>query len=69
MLNVELNEYGVDRCLKSAVSILRSAVGRDASKRDKDSAIKEAIGIISAVHDLIYVHEEFEEEETCGLEE
>lgn len=49
-MKIELYEYGLDNQLGAAATILRGAMGKKLSKKDKDIRIAEAIGIIQTVN-------------------
>ena len=55
---VELYEYGLDNRLNDAVTLLRGAIGKGISIRDKDTRIGEAIGIIDTVRNMIIINED-----------
>lgn len=62
-MNIELYQYGLNMRLDSAVRILRSALGKKLSKRDKDVRISEAIGIIETASVMVDVTEPEEKQE------
>ena len=62
-MKIDLYEFGLDESLKMALTCLRSAVGNGSSKKDKDLAIKEAIGIIDTVRMMVVVTDQESQEE------
>ena len=63
-MKIKLTNWGLDDTLRDMKNNLCNALGRDISKNDKDSAMREAIGSIEALINLIIIEEETEEDKT-----
>ena len=63
-MKIELYEHGLDNRLGAAVTILRGALGKKLSKKDKDVRIAEAIGIIDTVNFMVIVSDDAKEQAT-----
>ena len=57
MLKIELSEYGLDDTLNDIRGRLRGALGKKVSKKNKDTAIREAIASLEAIRNMIYIEE------------
>ena len=55
MLTVELYEYGLRDVLAMIKKDLKSVVGREYSKKEKDEMIYKALGAVNALDDMILV--------------
>lgn len=61
MIVLKTYEYGLDCICEDAEKILTKVMGADHSKREKDVAISQALGLIKALR-LAYEVEEIKEE-------
>ena len=61
MIVLKTYEYGLDCICEDAEKILTKVLGSDHSKREKDVAISQALGLIKALR-LAYEVEEIKEE-------
>ena len=61
-MNIDIYEYGVENNLKEAEELLRSALVNN-NKHVKNKQIAEALGIIEAVRHIIFIYEDYEDEE------
>ena len=64
MKTIELYHYGVDSVLSEINSILNQGVNSN-SKKQKNEALREALGAIMALRDLIVITDNDNEDEEC----
>ena len=50
MANLKLYEYGIENTLDEIVKVLKQAIGRDKSKRVKDVAMCQVLGMAKALN-------------------
>ena len=62
-MKIKLTNWGLDDTLRDMKTKLCEALGRDVSKNDKDAAMREVIGSIEALTNLIIIEEEETEED------
>ena len=57
MLKIELYEYGLENTLDQINNELKSALGKEHSKNEKDKKICKALGMVNALYSMIVVSE------------
>lgn len=62
-MKIKLTNWGLDDTLKYMRDTLCNSLGRGVSKNDKDAAMREVIGSIEALNNLIIIKEEETEED------
>lgn len=55
MLNIKMNEFGVENTLTEIRYYLKDAIGDKVSKKRKDEAICKALGAVEALFNMIEI--------------
>jgi hypothetical protein len=64
MLYIELDEYGVENTIREIQDHLKSVLGQNISKKQKDGAISRALGAMDALYYMIQITEAYTESES-----